>query len=166
MDRPPRLLLIAVAGFATVLVRGDDLLRDPSLKTFRLTTEKVEQVIQATKAMQSAAVKDAEFRKEYSSQEPVTATLDQTIAAMEAKRPRHCALIREAGLNTRDYFLTFLALFQADAYRRHLEGVTRDSVNPENVLFVQQNGRQFRTAIREIEKLNRIKEQNPAAVVP
>ena len=141
-------------------------MRDPAIKAFRLTKDNVARVIRATKAMRSMAKTDAEFRREYSSQESVTANLDQTIADIEKKRPRHVAVIREVGLTPRDYILTFLALLQADAVSRNVEGASADYVNPENLMFVRRQKRQTLTAIREITKLNQFKERQSPAGVP
>src|SRR5438552_1946673 len=134
----------------------EDLMNDPALKAFRVTTEKVEKVIDATHAMQQAVKDDPEFRKEYLAEQSVTATLDENIRAIEAKRPRHAALIRSIGLTTKDYLLTSLALFQADAIYRNQKGTAefKNSVNPENLLFVRKHRREVNRAVREIETLN------------
>ncbi len=136
-------------------------MNDPDLKQFTLTVENVQRVIQATRSMQTAARTDAEFRKEFTSEEPVTASLDRSIKGVEANRPRHAKLIADAGLSVSEYFLTFLALLQADAVNRGDKEARAfsSSVNPENIAFVRRHRAETATAIREIRRLNRIKEE-------
>ena len=65
------------------------------------------------------------------------------------------------GLTTKDYLLTSLALFQADAIYRNQKGTAefKNSVNPENLLFVRKHRREVNRAVREIETLNMLKER-------
>ncbi len=153
-------LLAAAAGVANAV----NLLSDPALSNVRLTTDRVKRVIQATRAMQASAKTDREFQREYSSEEPPSATLEETIQGLAAKRPRHVALIRSAGLTTKEYLTIVLSLLQADAVQRHeMEAASlRGSLNPDNLAFVRRNTGLVRSAMHEIELLNEIKERKGA----
>ena len=139
-----------------------NLFTDPELRRYRLTTETLARVIDATKAMRAEAQRSAEFRKEAQTQHPVTASLRAAIEGIAATRPLHVKIIQANGLSVEDYFLTFFAVFQVQQVEARGENwmAIRKCTNPANRAFVRQHAQQVQRLTEEISALDAIKEHH------
>lgn len=164
-------VLAKVTGFAIVLsaiaiCSDSDVLADPALRQYTLTAHVLTRAIEATKAMRTAEEHSTAFRKEADSEQPVTASLRETIAGIVATRPLHVKVIENSGISVDDYFLTFFAVFQAQIVASRGENwqAIRKYTNPKNITFIRQHADEVKRLVAEISALNALKEHGKSGV--
>jgi hypothetical protein len=122
----------------------------PKMLEYRLTVEKLDQYIQASRNVTALLAADPSLRRRMAI-DPETAprTIDESVKFAKEKLPELYAAVEKSGMTFREYTLFQGSLLTAWVRAAHPRPDSKVQILPENLKFVQDNHARIAATLKE-----------------